>query len=457
MASIKKLPSGHYRVRWRTHDGKEQGATVPTKRLADQLRAKVELETAAGIYRDPRAGRRHLAGYLADSLETSDELRAATRELYEGTARRYVIPRLGSKPLAAIDAADLRRLYADLKRSGVGPSTIEIVHRLISRVLAQAVDDGLIASNPAARAKAPRAKRKPIRVLTLDEILPLAWVVQRSSILLHGAGKEVYWREFHEETLPKIQALPNDEARLQAFRSSRLTSIGIEGYGVLVLTALFSGLRFQELAGLRRSRIKFGSSPRIEVVEALTEVRGHLEFGPTKTTGSRRAVPLPDKVAEILQQHVDSIPDRIMVLYGPRGNVVYGPNGPRFVERPNPAEKHNDPDPLVFTTERGYPLSYGRFRGRVWAPAARALDFDPIPTFHHLRHSYAAWLIHQGTHPKELQELMGHTSIRTTLDLYGHMMETLGSRQSERMNDALRANGGTYVARNGPEAPAAGR
>jgi hypothetical protein len=44
-------------------------------------------------------------------------------------------------------------------------------------------------------------------------------------------------------------------------------------------------------------------------------------------------------------------------------------------------------------------------------------------------------------------ELMGHTSIRTTMDLYGHLFETLESQRYERMNAALRSNGGTLVAR----------
>lgn len=41
--------------------------------------------------------------------------------------------------------------------------------------------------------------------------------------------------------------------------------------------------------------------------------------------------------------------------------------------------------------------------------------------FHDLRHTYAAFLINQGTHPKVVQILMGHESMRTTMDLYGHL------------------------------------
>jgi integrase len=74
---------------------------------------------------------------------------------------------------------------------------------------------------------------------------------------------------------------------------------------------------------------------------------------------------------------------------------------------------------------------------------------NTCPTFHDRRHSYAAWLIAQGAHAKEMQELLGRTSIRTTLDVYGHLMETIESQQHERMDAALGADRGTYVARGG--------
>jgi hypothetical protein len=43
--------------------------------------------------------------------------------------------------------------------------------------------------------------------------------------------------------------------------------------------------------------------------------------------------------------------------------------------------------------------------------------------------------------------LKGHTSIRTTLDRYGHLMKGLDDAQIGRMNQTLGGDGGTYVAR----------
>jgi len=45
--------------------------------------------------------------------------------------------------------------------------------------------------------------------------------------------------------------------------------------------------------------------------------------------------------------------------------------------------------------------------------------------FHDLRHTHAALLIAQGVHPKAIQERLGHSSIRVTLDRYGHLLPAI--------------------------------
>ena len=43
--------------------------------------------------------------------------------------------------------------------------------------------------------------------------------------------------------------------------------------------------------------------------------------------------------------------------------------------------------------------------------------------FHALRHCYVSLLIANGEHPKRIQALMGHSTIRITFDTYGHLIE----------------------------------
>jgi integrase len=64
-----------------------------------------------------------------------------------------------------------------------------------------------------------------------------------------------------------------------------------------------------------------------------------------------------------------------------------------------------------------------------------------LPTalrFHDLRHTCASILIAQGAHPKEIQARLGHASINTTMDRYGHLLPTLGAQLDANLEEVFR-------------------
>jgi integrase len=75
------------------------------------------------------------------------------------------------------------------------------------------------------------------------------------------------------------------------------------------------------------------------------------------------------------------------------------------------------------------------FASRVWKPALRAAGL-PEMGLHALRHTCAAVLIAQGAHPKAIQSHLGHRSITTTLDRYGHLFDDVHERLAERVDAA---------------------
>lgn len=58
--------------------------------------------------------------------------------------------------------------------------------------------------------------------------------------------------------------------------------------------------------------------------------------------------------------------------------------------------------------------------------------------FHDLRHTCAAILIGQGWNPKQIQDRLGHATIRTTLDRYGHLFEGHDAELLERLDASVR-------------------
>jgi integrase len=59
-------------------------------------------------------------------------------------------------------------------------------------------------------------------------------------------------------------------------------------------------------------------------------------------------------------------------------------------------------------------------------------------TFHALRHSQGALLVEQGEHPLVVARRLGHTSVRTVLDTYGHVFENIDSEAAGRLDEAFR-------------------
>ena len=61
----------------------------------------------------------------------------------------------------------------------------------------------------------------------------------------------------------------------------------------------------------------------------------------------------------------------------------------------------------------------------------------PPIRFHDLRHTAATTLLALGVNPKIVQEMLGHTEISMTMDIYSHVLPTMQKEAMHRMNTAL--------------------
>ncbi len=167
-------------------------------------------------------------------------------------------------------------------------------------------------------------------------------------------------------------------------------------YRGLVLTAGVLGLRWGEAIALRVKDIDF-ENRRISVVQVVEELSGHLRIvEDPKTTSSIRTLAAPDFLMEYLDWHLK------YVAQAKEGSL-------------------SDCD-LVFTGPSGGILRR-RFGERVFRPAASRAGFEGL-TFHGLRHSAISSLVDTGIHPRVMAQRAGHSSTRTTLDLYAHVSDS---------------------------------
>jgi integrase len=99
---------------------------------------------------------------------------------------------------------------------------------------------------------------------------------------------------------------------------------------------------------------------------------------------------------------------------------------PLVAETVEPLISGRRPTDWVFLSKRGVPIPANSFHGWAWGPAVRgALEAGEIsrkPRVHDLRHTYASWRLADGVSIYVIQRQMGHESIKTTVDTYGHLL-----------------------------------
>lgn len=86
------------------------------------------------------------------------------------------------------------------------------------------------------------------------------------------------------------------------------------------------------------------------------------------------------------------------------------------------------PEDLLFETPRGKSWRHDNFWRRRWVPAVNAAIAKGLPKrprIHDLRHTHVAWLIAERIPLPAIQARLGHESITTTVDRYGHLVQAL--------------------------------
>lgn len=176
-----------------------------------------------------------------------------------------------------------------------------------------------------------------------------------------------------------------------------LTSLEGHRLRPLFAVGVALGLRKGELLALRWQDVDLdvGVLRVRATVQRLGKGVG-LVTGSPKTARSRRTLPLPRVLVDALREHRRA----------------------QELEREEASSWHDSG--LVFTTSKGTmiePRNLNRFLDEAIARAGlRRIRF------HDLRHTCASLLLAQGVSPRVVMEVLGHSQMSMTTDLYGHVM-----------------------------------
>lgn len=140
-----------------------------------------------------RRGAAHTSGlvlsdYLSDYWLPAHKmtLKPLSYQEYERYIRLYIVPHLGTKPLAEISELDVSRLYQELLTSGgargtgLSPRTVKLIHSILHKALKWAVDTRQIDHNPSDRISPPRVGRPRPKALSESEVRALLGAIRGS-------------------------------------------------------------------------------------------------------------------------------------------------------------------------------------------------------------------------------------------------------------------------------------
>lgn len=339
--SLGKDPTtGKYKQQWVSIKG--------TKKDAEKRLAEILHQLDNGTYMKPE--KITLAEYLERWLSDYAKPNLSPRgfERYESIVRSHLIPTIGNLPLTELKPEHLQNHYSTLQKSGLSALTVRYDHTVIHKALQTAIKWRLLNRNAADGVDIPRSDRNEMQV----------------------------WDDFEVRHF------------LNAIKDSQ--------YCPLFHTALYTGMRRNELLGLRWEDVDFIFS-QVSVCRSLHQLRdGSYVFTKPKSTRSKRTIKLSPDSIQLLDEH--------------RKNQ-------RSIRNAT-GKEITDSDP-VFSTIEGKPLRPNTV-SRAWTTLAAKAGVKII-RFHDARHTHASLMLKAGIHPKIVQERLGHASVQITLDTYSHV------------------------------------
>lgn len=288
------------------------------------------------------------------------DLKPKSFERYEGLYRNYIKGTdLGMIKLKDLRATHIQRYYSQLLDKGITIPTVTQINTKLKTCLAEAEKQEYIRRNYCTMVTLPKAKK--------DKKL-------------------------------EVLTLEHQQQFIESIKGHNLET--------LFLVALSTGLRIGEILGLKWTDINFINSS-LSVNRTLQRVYNIDKDGNRKleiieevpkTSNSIRSVPIPKPILSKLKD--------LRKIQNKNKLKSYG----QYVD-----------NEYVFCNELGIPID-DKKPGRNLTSILKKLNIEPIK-FHGLRKTYATRLFENDVPPKTVQELLGHSSIDITLDIYTQVMD----------------------------------
>ncbi len=377
---------GRYMYRYLGADGKRETVyswklvetdTAPNgKKCKESLREmekRIQKDLDDGIL-SSSAGKTTLNDFFTALMSARTDLRETTRCNYLYRFNAFIRNTIGEKTLTTIRYNSIKSLYSSMHNKGLSEGTIGCVHSLLHQIMNQAIEEHMIRDNPTKKAY------------------------------------KLYRRECPDRRDKRHALTVQEQAEL--IRYVRETP-QFNRYHTLFTVLLGTGMRIGELLGLRWDDCDLENGiihVRHSVTYRETE-NGNVSYriSTPKTASGIRDIPMFEDVKRALIKEKERVSKKTpgqFEIDGYSGFVFLNRNGKVFL----PAS--------LYTTIQRLVSSHNVEEERKAVEDGIEPVYLPHFSAHNLRHTFCTRMCEQNTNIKVIQEVMGHKSASTTMDIY---------------------------------------
>lgn len=367
---------GGYQYRWRSKDGKRHCIYAPTLVILREKVVEIQKDAIDGVR--PEAKQTTLNDLYTSWLSVKRGLKDSTLKNYQYMYELFIMPEFGKHLICDLRKSDVRRFYNYLVEDrGLKISTLDTIHTVLHQVLAFGVDDAYLRFNPSDSAL---AELKKVRNIDTE----------------------------------KRRALTVSEQNL--FMTFLKTNARYNHWYPVFAVMLGTGMRVGEITGLRWEDIDLDN--RTISVNHTLVYYNHRErensgcsfsINTPKTKNSERIIPMIDSVYEafLLEKEYQQLAGLTSK------SVIDGYRNFIFINRFGEVQHNGTLNKAI-----------RRITRECNQAVLDNLDYKAEPTLlpsfscHTLRHTFTTRLCEAGMNVKVIQDILGHSDIKVTLNVY---------------------------------------